>query len=264
MSENILATSYKTLEEAIKTANQIRRASLLIQEEQGFWKLLITNDRFKLREDFKNMNLSDADGYININDSQGNILRNRVQLTRDDLAMFTEFIGKYSGHENILSQQFNDMSKRFKNLITQIKKENVIEQVEEKKDRSGVYEIRPMEYSCHFKTFRPQKILLQQKVDSESYTSFMMQITFNNKAGIETLSPLFRKSKISIQDLMNALSQGKSFQVVVQLKDNVLEKMKFIMYSTEDLEKIMNMKNPLGKAIFTNLSNYLLADLKII
>ena len=41
MSENILATSYKTSDEALKTANQIRRASLVVKEEEGFWKILI-------------------------------------------------------------------------------------------------------------------------------------------------------------------------------------------------------------------------------
>ena len=63
---------------------------------------------------------------------------------------------------------------------------------------------------------------------------------------------------------MQAISQGKSIQIIVRLKDKVLEKVKYFMFDTQDLEKLMRMKNPLDKPIFTDLSNYILADLKII
>ncbi len=265
MSENILATSYKTLPEALKTANQIRRASLVVQEEEGSWKIMIINDRFKLEEDLKNIPIADTDGYININDSQGNILRNKVQLNRDDLDLFSELISKFSSQDNILNKEFNDISRRFRNLISEVKTEtDTQDNNATKDDRTGVYELKTIEYSCHFKKFIPTKTILQQKLDNESYISFMLLINFNDKSGLDTVSPLFRKSKVPVKNLYNALSQKKSFQIVIQLKEAVLEKMKYKMFQTEDMEKLMTMQNPLGKGIFTDLANYNLIDIKVI
>lgn len=263
MSENILATSYTTIPEAIKTANQIRRTSLLVQDESAAWKLLIINNRFKIAEDLQNISLSDAETYININDSQGNILRNKIQLNSNNLGLFTRLVANFSGQDTL--PELADISRRFKSLISAVKKDESSEPViEEKEDKSGVYEIKPLEYFCHFKKFFPQKVLLQQKVDSEAYTSFMLQITFNTKSGVDTIAPLLRKRNIPVQTFYQAISQGKAVQIVVQLNDKILEKMKYIMFNTDDLEKIMSMKNPLGKNIFTDLSNYVLADIKLI
>lgn len=263
MSENILVTSYKTLEEATKTSNQIRRASLIVQESEGLWKLLIINNRFNLENDLNDMDLAEADGFININDSQGKILRNRVQLNKPDLAYFTKIVGNFSGQDNPLTNDFGDASRRFKALLTAVKATEEAPK-QEVEDRSGVYELRPMEFNCYFKSFRPLKILLQQELDEESYTSLILQLTFNDRKAVDTIAPLLRKAEIDVSQVIQAVTQGKSIQIVIELKEKVLEKMKYIMFANEDLESILNMRNPLGKHIFTDLSNYFLKDIKII
>src|SRR4051812_12536981 len=106
-SENLIPTSYRNSDEAIKMASQVRRATVIVQEYSGLWKLLVINNRYKLAEDLKNMDLGENDGYVHINDTYGPIQRSKVQLNPDDLIYFAQVIGDYIGAENPIVMNFN-------------------------------------------------------------------------------------------------------------------------------------------------------------
>ncbi|MFN8576261.1 MAG: hypothetical protein U0354_05345 [Candidatus Sericytochromatia bacterium] len=263
MSENIFATSYNTAEEALKTASQIRRTSLVIQENSGYWKLLLTNNRVNISKDLSSMDLAEYDSFVNINDSQGNILRNKVQLNSESLKYYAKLISNFSSQDNLLTKEFGDATRRFKALISAIKEE-VVEKESVQEDRSGVYELRPIEFYCYYKKCRPVKILLQQKLNNECYESFILQLTFNDKVSVDCILPLIRKAKLQSKEVNKYVSQGKSVQILIELRQSILDKIKYIMFGTLDLESIMNMRNPLNRPILTDLSNYKVNDVKII
>jgi hypothetical protein len=265
MSENIFATSYKTVEEVFKTAAQIRRTCLIVQENSGYWKLLITNNRHLIEEDLSNMDLSEYDSFVHVNDSQGKILRNKVQLNIENLKYYSRIISNFSSQENVLTKDFGEIPRRFKSLITNVKqKEDKVEEKPVQEDRSGVYEIRPMDYICYFKKCRPVKTLLQQNLNNECYQSFMLQLTVKDKSSIDCVAPIIRKAKVNVKELIQLSSQGKSIQITIELKEKILEKIKYIMFNIPELEQIMNMKNPLNKPILTDLTNYVLKDVKVV
>lgn len=261
MSENIFPTSFKNAEDALKTASQIRRTCLILNENTGSWRILISNIISKLQEDIHTLDLSESASFININDSQGNIQRQKVQLNTDNTYYFTELISSFNSKDNLLTRDFTDLPRRFKALITKPKEEIKEEPVEV--DRSGTHELKPYEYICYFKKSLPLKTIITQKLDIDSYEYFSINLIFNDKKSIDCISPLIRKGKLNLKEILQAINQGKKVDITLELKEKVLERLKYIMFNN-DLEQLMNMRSPLNKPVFTDLSNYIIKDIKII
>lgn len=268
MSENLFPTSYKSSEEALKTASQIRRTCLIVNDDTGNWKILISNVLNRLQEDLSTIELSETESFIHINDSQGNISRNKVQLNNENTNYFAELISKFDSKDNVLTKDFSELPRRFKALITNLKQkdEDVIET--QVVDRSGTFDIKTYEYICYFKNFLPLKSSIIQEVGNECYNSFILNLLLSDKKSIDAILPMIRKSKSNLEDfnsknIMQLVSQGKKINMKFKLKEKVLERLKYIMFNN-DTEQIMNMRSPLNKPVFTDLSNYTIQEINII
>jgi hypothetical protein len=261
-SENIIPTSYRDSGEAIKMAAQIRRPSVVVQEYSGFWKLIVINNRYKLEEDLETLDLSDNDGYVHINDNQGPVQRAKVQLNPEDILYFARIIGDYIGADNPICLNFNNPAQRIRSLIAVEKTEEKKPDSEEDDDRSGLYEVQPIEFYCYFKRFRPAAMIIEQDVGTDSYNSFTIYITLNDKSHLDMIIPAFRKGNQDIDAAYGHLSKNKAIELRLDLKPQILKRIKFKMFANDNINVMLQLRNPVNKGILNNISNYVLEEVR--
>lgn len=260
-SENIIPTSYREFSEAIKMASQIRRASVIVQEYSGLWKLLVINNRYKLAEDIQSIDLSENDGYVHINDNFGPVQRSNVQLNPEDLSYFAKILTDYIGAENPITMNFNNPAQRVRSLISIDKKEEE-PPADADEDRSGLYEVQPIEFYCYFKRFRPSALIVEQDVGAENYNSFILHLSLNDKNLLNIVAPAFRKGQKDLDEAFNHLSNNSAVELKLILKPKILERIKYKMYQIDNINTMLQIKNPLYKGILNNISNYILEEVK--
>jgi hypothetical protein len=262
-SENIIPTSYREAKEALKMAGQIRRASIVVQDYSGQWKLVLVNNRYKLPDDLHDIEISENDGYVHINDNYGPVQRAKVQLSSEDLLYFARILSEYVGADNPVCLNFNNPAQRVRSLISIEKKDDKPEVVvEQDEDRSGLYEVQPFEFYCYFKRFHPAGLIIEQDVGAEIYKDFIIHITINDKNLLKILEPVFRKSQKELDGPLNHLAKNKPIELKLVLKPKILEKIKYKMYDIENINTMLQIRNPLGKGILNNISNYTLEEVK--
>jgi hypothetical protein len=260
-SENIIPTSFRDAREAVKMAGQVRRASVVVQEYSGLWKLLVINNRYKLSEDLQSLDLGENDGYIHINDNYGPVQRARVQLSPDDIAYFARVLADYVGADNPITLNFNNPAQRIRSLIAIEKKEEK-QRADVDEDRSGLYEVQPFEFYCYFKRFNPAGLIVEQDVGAENYNSFSVHISIKDKNTLNIVAPAFRKSRQDLDAAFNHISKNRMVELRFVLKPKILEKIKYRMYEIDNINMMMQLKNPLYKGVLNNISNYTLEEVK--
>lgn len=259
-SENLLPNYYKSPEDAAKVASQIRRSSFLVCNEDNNWRVLIMNDKSKLYNDLKELNLPNLDGYVFINDNYGAIQRIKPQLNSENILNFARILTEYSGVNNLLNKNIPDIAQRLKKMITVVeeKVENII--VEQPlKSRSGEYKLQSKEFYLYYKRFTPNNLRIEQIVDEE-FKDFYLIFNINDKNVVSILEPVFRKSKEPINKAFESIN-SKGFQMKLQLKPRILNRIKDQMFEKERPEYLFEIRNPLGKFVLNDINNYNLIDL---
>jgi hypothetical protein len=260
-SENIIPTSFRDSREAVKMATQVRRASVIVQEYAGLWKLLVINNRYKLSEDLESLDLGENDGFVHINDNYGPVQRAKVQLSPEDISYFAKILADYIGTDNPITMNFNNPAQRIRSLIA-IEKEEEKPKADVDEDRSGLYEVQPFEFYCYFKRFNPAGLIVEQDVGAESYNSFSVHLSIKDKNVLNIVAPAFRKGRKDLDAAFNHLSKNRAVELRFVLKPKILEKVKIRMYDIDNINMMMQLKNPLYKGILNNISNYTLEEVK--
>lgn len=265
-SENILPNSFKSINDAVATAAKIRRSSILVQDSSLQWKVLILNNRYKILNDLQNIDLADNDGFVHINDNFGTVKRSKSQLNTDDILYFAKLISDYNSVDSPFTEMFRQIADTARKFITQKKPENqeADELLDALGNRSGVYETGIREFFCYFKRFIPISLVIEQEVDNEKYTDFSIHITINDERALEAVSPSFRKAKRSFDDVKEHISKRRPVELKLNLRENVLNIVRYQMFQIPVVEELMALRNPLNKEIFTDISNYDLTDVKLL
>ncbi len=260
-SENVLPNHYRDIKDAIKVAGQIRRASLLTQDEKDNWRVLIINNRHQILNDLQEMNLPEKNSFVHINDGFGMIKRIKSQLNFNDTLFLAKVLSSYNSTNNDLSQEYNDLSQKIKKFV--IKVQEIFEEPKPvvSNNRSGIYDIKSKLFNYYYKTFQPNNIQIEQIISENNYDDFILYLSINNKESLSINEPAFRKSKISIEESYNHVSQNKNIRLKLQLKEKSLSRIRGKMFDIKEAERLFELKSPVGKYILTDISNYDLIDI---
>lgn len=263
--ENLLPNSYQNIKDAFKVAGQIRRASLIVKNEAGLWKILIINNRTTLYEDLKILLTTNDETFININDSYGNIQRNKVQLNLENISYFARVIGEFTPNEQLI-QKVPDLALRLKKLIEKKEEQEAEIEVQKKQEasRTGNFDILPMNLSYSFKNFTPEKFKIKQKLNDKCYESLALEIVVKDKNVVNALAPLIKKAKFKHSDVMRQVLNNKAIELHLTLKEVILDKVKYKIFEIQNFSEMFEVKNPLNKDILKNLANYDITELKFI
>lgn len=265
MSTNIFQKSFSLLDEAIKTATQIRKSSIIFQDESGQWKIVFANERPDFFNDLESLNIPDNDCFIYINDNNGIIKRNKVQLTLDDTKFLAKCFTSFNNYENPLANQSQDLVQHLKMLMESgIEEDTPQEQILNAEDfQSGIFELEPLEFYCYFKKLYPLKLVVEIDTgdNNSEVKNFIINLGINNKNNLESMEAVFRKSSYDINEIIEKFQREGNLEIKLQLKEKILLMVKNQIIELQDLNAAMRMLNPLGKGILNNLSNYDLLEI---
>lgn len=253
MSENLLPNNYSNLDDAMKTANQIRRASVIIKQNPKDYKLFVINNKFTFEDEL--LAITDVDKnetYININDSYGNIKRKKVILVHDDLKFFARVLRKYNPKPAFFTSKFGDVTLRLKKILAEGTKTEEPVNV----SRNGTFDIKPMDLSYRYKKISPKKIKITQKVGEDCYEEFVLDFFISSVEDLNKLAYMLKAQNIDINEPKNEILSGKFVMIELKLKEKVFSKMKYKMFETKNTQELFQIKNPLNKIVLTELSNY--------
>lgn len=264
-SENIIPNYYASIEEALDTVQKIRKASILVKENSGHWRALSVNNRLSLSNDMNSLNISDSEAYIIINDNFGKIERTNVQLSKDDILYFSQIISQYEPENSPLLEQLNNIPYRFRclKLSPEQEEESGDDYYEAAggEERSGQFELEPLEMTCYFDSFIPDGLVVEQVLGDDCYEALIIYITISEPQSLNILAPLFRKSQNDMSEAWDHVSANEPVRLKLALKSRLLERLKYQIFQIEDLYDVMEFINPLNKMPFTNLDNYQLLEI---
>jgi len=259
-SGNIIPSYYAKVEEAMEIAFKLRRNSILLKDTGNHWRVVLPNNRAKLFEDVSLLN-GKNNGVILINDVYGNIVRDRVSLKEENITYYAKITSIYDGSENYLKDNVPGLSSKIKNLIVKIEQKETEKdsQSEKKEEKSGIFEISPVEVFCYFKSFRPISLKIEQEVEADCYQDFRLHLIVNDKKGLEVTEPLIRKAGYDYDQGLSYLERGKKIELKISLKAKALERIKDKMLMT-DLDNLFKLETPLKKSFLADLINYELEE----
>ncbi|MFN8672116.1 MAG: hypothetical protein U0457_08580 [Candidatus Sericytochromatia bacterium] len=255
MTENLLPNSYKNFDEVLKTAQQIRRASVIVKLLSNEYKLFIINNKFTFEEEF--LELKDIDKehvFININDSYGNIKRKNVMLVYADVTFLAKAIRKYNPKHEVFKSKFGNASLKLKKLIRNLDKKE--EEPKLENNRSGSFELKQVKIAYRFRDFTPYKLIINQVVKDEEYQSFSLNIQITSLEALEKIKNIFKGTDVQLAKYKNVLKNGKVISINFDLKEKILFQNKRRMFKLTKLEDLIKIRNPLESLIITDLSNY--------